>query len=70
VFRKDSNWLTDGMPSVGHMPIGHPMEVERTEEKPTRRWPSIVMTATYRYLSDGIRVLGKSYSVYDDRGSQ
>jgi len=28
------------------------------------------MTATYKYLSEGVRTLGKSYSVYDDRSSQ
>ena len=70
MLRKDSNWLTDGMPPIGHMPIGQHFEDQQTEEGQTRRWPIAVMTATYRYLSEGVRILGKSYSVYDDRGPQ
>lgn len=70
MLRKDSNWLTDGMPPIGHMPIGRLFEDQQSEEGQTRRWPIAVMTATYRYLSEGVRILGKSYSVYDDRGPQ
>ena len=70
VFRRDSNWPTHGIASVGRMSIDQPLEDQRTEEKRTRRWPIVVMTATYKYLSEGVRTLGKSYSVYDDRSSQ
>jgi hypothetical protein len=67
---KDSNWLTDGMPLIGHMRIGQPFEGQQTEERQTRRWPIAVMTATYRYLSEGVRILGKSHSVYDEHSPQ
>jgi hypothetical protein len=70
VFLKDSDWPTDGVPSVGHMPIGQHLENDRTEAKQSRRWPIAAMTATYRYLSEGVRTLGKSYSVYDDQSSR
>ena len=70
VFRKERDWPTHGVPSVGHMPIDQPLEDQRTEEKQPRRWPIVIMTATCKYLSEGVRTLGKSYSVYDDRSSQ
>ena len=33
-----------------------------------RHWPAFVIVQTYRYLSEGARVLGKAYTTYDDLG--
>ena len=38
------------------------------EQKPPR--PPIVIAATYKYLSEGIRTLGRAYTTYDDRSPQ
>ena len=60
VFRRDSNWPTHGIASVGRMPIDQPVEDQRTEEKQTRRWPVVIMTATYKYLSEESVPLAKA----------
>jgi hypothetical protein len=67
-FRRDSNWLTRGTPVVMHMPSKQPPKNRSTDGEKIRRWPFVVITATCKYLSEGIRVLGQSYSIYDDRG--
>jgi hypothetical protein len=69
-FRKDKNWPTRGTPVVIHMPSKQPPKNRSTDGETIRRWPIVVITATWKYLSEGIRVLGQSYSIYDDRGSQ
>jgi hypothetical protein len=69
-FRKDRNWPTRGTPVVINMPSKQPPKKRSTDGETIRRWPIIVITATCKYLSEGIRVLGQSYSIYDDRGSQ
>ena len=70
-FRKDSNWPTRGTPVVIHKPSKQPTTNRSTDEETIRRWPIVVIYATCMYLSEGIRVLGQSYSEqYDDRGSQ
>jgi hypothetical protein len=70
VFRKDSNWPTRGTPVVIHMTGKQPPKNRSTDGEAIRRWPIVVIAATCKYLSEGIRVLGQSYSTYDDRGSQ
>ena len=69
-FRKDRNWPTPGTPVVIHKPSRQPSKNRSTDGEKIRRWPIVVITATCKYLSEGIRVLGQSYSIYDDRGSQ
>ena len=69
-FRKDSNWRTRGTPVVIHMPSKQPPKNRSTDGETIRRWPIVAITATCKYLSEAIRVLGQSYSIYDDRGSQ
>jgi len=69
-FRKDRNWPTRGTPVAIHMPSKQPPKNRRTDGETIRRWPILVITATWKYLSEGVLVLGQSYSIYDDRGSQ
>jgi hypothetical protein len=69
-FRKDRNWPTRGTPVVIHTPSKQPPKNRSTDGETIRRWPIVVITATWKYLSEGIRVLGQSYSIYDDRSSQ
>lgn len=67
MFRKASNWPTRGTPVVEHMLISQPVEYQSTEGKGMRRRSIAVIIATYRYLSEGVRILGQTYSIYDDR---
>jgi hypothetical protein len=69
-FRKDSNWPTRGTPVVIHMRSKQPPKNRSTHGETMTRWPIVGIAATCRYLSEGIRVLGQSYSTYDDRGLQ
>jgi hypothetical protein len=69
-FRKDSNWPARGTPVVIHMPGKQSPKNQSTDGETIRRWPIVVIAATCKYLSEGIRVLGQSYSTYDDGGSQ
>ena len=70
-FGKDSNWRTRGTPVVIHMPSKQPPKNRSTDGETIRRWPIVVViAATCKYLSEGIRVLGQSYSTYDDLGSE
>jgi hypothetical protein len=69
-FRKDSNWPTRGTPVVILTTGKQPPKNWSTDGEAIRRWPIVVIAATCKYLSDGIRVLGQSYSTYDDRGTQ
>ncbi len=70
-FLKDRNWPTrGGTPVVIPMTGKQPPKNRSTDREAIRRWPIIVIAATCKYFSEGIRVLGQSYSTYDDRGSQ
>jgi hypothetical protein len=69
-FQKDSNWPTRGTPVVINMTGKQPHKNQSTDREAIRRWPIVVIAATCKYLTEGIRVLGQSYSTYDDRGSQ
>jgi hypothetical protein len=69
-FRKDRNWQTSGTPVVRDTPRKQPPKNRSTGVEAIRRWPIVVISATKKYLLEGIRVLGQSYSIYDDRGSQ
>jgi hypothetical protein len=50
--------------------IGPRTEKQRNESSKKHRWPVAAVAASYRYLSDGVRILGRAYSTYDDRNSQ
>jgi hypothetical protein len=34
------------------------------------RWPTAAVIATYRYVLEGVRILGEAHSTYDGRGPQ
>ena len=68
--RKDSNWRTRGTPTVEDMVINQSMDYQAIEGKSFRQRAIVVISATCRYLSNGVRILGQAYSIYDDRNSQ
>ncbi len=44
---------------------------DRTDEiTRSQPWSAVVILATYRYLTEGVRVLGEAYTTYDDHGPQ
>ncbi len=48
----------------------HSEQTRNDEINRTLHWPAVVIVATCRYLSEGIRILGQGYSTYDDRDPQ
>jgi hypothetical protein len=42
------------------------LEKQEAEVKEKRLWSTITTTATYRYLVEGIRILGRAYSTNHD----
>ena len=59
-----------GTPQVNPIPISQFEEEQRSEGKKKHRWPAVAITATYRYLLEGVRTLGQAYSAYHDRNTQ
>jgi hypothetical protein len=59
-----------GSSSPCGQPIGRTEKTLRTECEKRQRWPADAVTATYKYLSKGIRTLAQAYSTYDDRNIQ
>ena len=57
-------------PSVHRAEISPLTENQQNESSKKHRWPVAAIAASYKYLSDGVRILGKAYSTYDDRNSQ
>jgi hypothetical protein len=53
-------------------PLVHRLQINQSagdwqvENNKTRRWPVVAIAATYRYLSEGVRILGEAHSTYDD----
>jgi hypothetical protein len=45
-------------------------ENQRVESTKGHRGPVAAIAASYRYLSEGVRILGKAYTTYDDRNAQ
>jgi hypothetical protein len=70
MFRIHTNQTNRGIPPVYCAPMTQPVENEKNESKKRGRLPAAVIAATYKYLSEGVRLLGESYSSYDDRNSQ
>jgi hypothetical protein len=50
--------------------MSQPVENEKIENKKMGRLPVTIIAATYKYLSEGVRILGEGYSSYDDRNPQ
>ena len=67
---KDSGPSNHSSPPVHRAKIGPPTENQQNEGWKKHRWLAAAIAASYRYLSDGVRILGKAYSTYDDRNSQ
>ena len=62
-------------PSRGDPPVRQtktrPFNQDRKDEVArSQNWSAVVILATCRYLSEGVRVLGEAYTTYDDRGPQ
>jgi hypothetical protein len=66
MLRKDPGPSNRSSPPAHHAKISPPTENQQKKH----RWPVAAIAASYRYLSDGVRILGKAYSTYDDRNSQ
>ena len=45
-------------------------ELRPMEDEKKQRWPADAVAATYKYLSDGVRILAEAYSTHDDRNIQ
>jgi hypothetical protein len=77
MFRIHTNRTNRGTPPVYCAPISHPVEIEmsrpveneKNESKKRGRLPAAI-AATYKYLSEGVRIVGEGYSSYDDRNAQ
>ena len=59
-----------GSPPVHRAKFSPRTENYQNESSKKHRWPLAAITASYMYLSDGVRILGKAYSTYDERNSQ
>ena len=70
MFRIYTNRTNRGAPPVYCAPMSETVENEMNESKKRGRLPVAVIAATYKYLSEGVRILGEGYSSYDDRNSQ
>ena len=67
---KDPGASNHSGPPVHRAKIGPRTEKQQNESSKKHRWPVAAIAASYRYLSDGVRILGRAYSTYDDRNSQ
>jgi hypothetical protein len=70
MFRIHTNRSNRSTPPVYNTLISESVEIQKTESKKMSRWPTVAIVSTYRYLSEGVRLLGEAYSGYDDRNSQ
>jgi hypothetical protein len=70
MFWTHANRSNRSAPPVHHTPNSQSVENQQTESKKMSRWPTVAITATYRYLSEGVRTLGEGYSTYNDRNPQ
>jgi len=70
MFRIRTNRSNRSAPPVYRAPNSKSVENKQTESKKKSRWHTVAFAATYRYVSEGVRVLGDGYSTYDDRSPQ
>jgi hypothetical protein len=61
---------SDRSPPINPAKISPSIENRQIESTKKHRWPVAAIAATYRYLSDGVRILGEAYSTYDDCNKQ
>ena len=45
-------------------------EEGKRDARTRRFWPTVAIVATYKYVSEGVRILGRAYTTYDDRSPQ
>jgi hypothetical protein len=70
MLRKDPGPSNRSGPLVHRAKISPRTENQQNEGSQKHRWLVAAIAASYRYLSDGVRILEKAYSTYDDRNSQ
>ena len=70
MFRKYPGPPNRSSPPVDRAKISPRNENQQNESSKKHRWPVAAIAASYRYLLDGVRILGKAYSTYDDRNGQ
>jgi hypothetical protein len=58
-----------GVPSPINSKAKEITQLKPTEDETKQRRPNVVV-ATYKYLAQGVRILGEAYSTYDDRDTQ
>jgi hypothetical protein len=44
--------------------------ISSTKDERRQQRPADVVAAIYKYLSDGVKILGEAYSTYDNRNIQ
>jgi hypothetical protein len=66
----DSDRSGRGTRLVYDAAIDKTVENKPTESDKRCPWPAKAISATYKYLSQGVRLLGESYATYDDRNIQ
>lgn len=70
MFRIHTKLSNRSTPPACCEPMSQPVENEKIENKKMGRLPVALIAATYKYLSEGVRILGEGYSSYDDRNPQ
>jgi hypothetical protein len=70
VGRTDTSQRTDHVVRLDPEAIGESIENRRSEAAKKQGWTTVVMVATYRYLSEGVRMLGEAYSMHNDRDTE
>jgi hypothetical protein len=70
MLRRDPGRSNHSSPPNHSPRVGQSTEYQLIEITKKHRWLVAAVAATYRYLSEGVRDLGKTYSTYDDRNIQ
>ena len=70
MLRKDPGPSNRSSPARYRAKISPRTENLKNESSKEHRWLPAAIATSYRYLSDGVRIIGKAYSTYDDRNSR
>jgi hypothetical protein len=70
MLRTDPSPSNRSSPPIYREKIGPSTDTRQIESTKKLPWPVAALAAGYRYLSEGVRILGKAYSTYDDRNNQ
>jgi hypothetical protein len=70
MLRTDPRPSNRSSPPIYGEKISPSTDNRQIESTKKHRWPVDALAAGYRYLSEGVRILGKAYSTYDDRNNQ